>query len=105
MAKGQHLTPHQRGIVRRYYNSLDAVTLQKLQELVSDLYLATDAKAARLWEQAERHLARAGADAVRTARILGARDVKALAELVGELAAPAAARPAAKPRPRATDDF
>ena len=46
MAKGQHLTPHQQRIVSRYYEHADTVAITKLQEAVSDLYLATTPKAA-----------------------------------------------------------
>ena len=51
MAKGDPLTPHQKGIVRRYYDHQDDMVHQKLSETVSDLYLCTDEKkAARLWK-------------------------------------------------------
>ena len=43
---------HQQRIITKYYNHLDAIMLQKLQELVGELYLAdTEAKRKRLWER------------------------------------------------------
>jgi hypothetical protein len=46
-------TPHQKKIIERYYDNRDAIMLQKLSELVTELYLAeTDAKRERLWERA-----------------------------------------------------
>jgi hypothetical protein len=44
---------HQKKIIERYYDQRDAIMLGKLQELVTDLYLAdTDRKRDRLWERA-----------------------------------------------------
>jgi len=40
MARGQYLTPHQKGIVKRYYEHKDTLATQKLGEIVSDLFLA-----------------------------------------------------------------
>jgi hypothetical protein len=89
MAKGQHLSRHQKGIVNRYYEHADTITLTKLQEIVSDLYLATgDKAAAKLWKSAETALAKTGADAPRVAKILADKNVVALATLVGELSGP-----------------
>ncbi len=89
MAKGQYLSSHQKGIVKRYYEHADTISLQKLQEAVSDLYLAGTGKAAeRLWKTAQTALAKSGADPARVARIVAEKNVEALARLVGELAAP-----------------
>ena len=97
MAKGQHLSRYQKGIVSRYYEHADTITLTKLQEAVSDLYLAPGDKAAtKLWKSAETALAKTGADPARVAKILADRNVVALATLVGELSAPAKGPP--KPR-------
>ncbi len=86
MAKGQHFTPHQQKIVSRYYEHRDTLMLQKLSEIVSDLYLCeTEKKAAGLWKSAATALKNAGANPVRMARVLETQDVKALAQLVTEL--------------------
>jgi hypothetical protein len=92
MAKGQHLSHHQHGIVKRYYANLDTLSLQKLGEIVSDLYLCTDArKAAPMWKRAEQALAKAGADPARVGKLLADRNVEGLAKLVGELSGPGGA--------------
>jgi hypothetical protein len=45
-------TRHQQKIIERYYDNRDAIMLQKLSELVTELYLAdTDAQRDRLWER------------------------------------------------------
>jgi hypothetical protein len=43
---------YQKTVISGYYNNLDTIMLQKLGELVTELYLAdTDAKKDRLWER------------------------------------------------------
>lgn len=86
MAKRPDLTQHQRGIVKRYYASLDSITSQKLQELVSDLYLAAPEEREKLWKRVSAALAKTAARDSRVQRVLDSRDVQALARLVGELA-------------------
>jgi len=53
MAKREY-SKHQKAIISGYYKNLDTIMLQKLSELVTELYLAdTDSKRNRLWERAE----------------------------------------------------
>ncbi len=86
MARHQWLTPHQKGIVRRYYDNKDNAALQTLTEIVSELYLCTDQKKAeRLWKKARTALANAGVHAARADGVVAARDVKALAKLVEQI--------------------
>ena len=88
MAKGQHLSAHQQKIVKRYYQQLDTIAVQKLGELVSELFLAdTDKKRDKLWGQVATYLPKLDADEARTARILASRDVQDLARVVNEAAA------------------
>lgn len=86
MAKGQHLSSYQQGIVKRYYQNLDALSLQKLSEAVTELYLCEDdRKAARLWTTVESALKKVQADPKRTAVIMARKDVRDLAALVNDL--------------------
>ena len=51
MAKREY-TGYQRKVIAQYYANLDTIALQKLQELVTELYLAESAaKQARLWDR------------------------------------------------------
>jgi hypothetical protein len=46
---------YQKTAISDYYNNLDTIMLQKLGELVTELYLAdTDAKKDRLWQRAHK---------------------------------------------------
>jgi hypothetical protein len=54
MAKREY-SQYQKDVISNYYRNLDAIALQKLSELVSELYLAdTDAKRDRLWQRANK---------------------------------------------------
>ncbi|GAB4134479.1 hypothetical protein [Thermopirellula anaerolimosa] len=48
-ASGQARTKYQQGIIRRYYEHRDTLMLQKLGDLVGDLYLAEGKARDRLW--------------------------------------------------------
>jgi hypothetical protein len=45
-------TRHQQGIIKRYYENADQIQLQRLGELVGDLYLAEGKKKEKLWQAA-----------------------------------------------------
>ena len=79
-------TPGQKKIVDRYYRNIDSIVQQKLTEAVSELAMGCDdKKAARLWKSVATALAKTPADPARIERIVAARDVPALARIVGEL--------------------
>jgi len=84
MAK-QDYTPHQQAIISQYYNQLDTIMLTKLQELVTELYLAdTDAKKKKLWERVEKAMMKLEVPATTLEHILAKRDVQILAKNVQE---------------------
>ncbi len=86
MAKGDPLTPYQKGVVRRYYDHQDDMVHQKLSEIVSDLYLCTsEKKAAALWKSAHAALLKTAAGPARVERTVAERDLKDLAALVSKL--------------------
>lgn len=86
MAKHQWLTPHQKGIVRRYYENREDVAHQKLSEAVSELYLCEDqAKAKRLWRSVQSQLINAGVHENRAKTVCEARDLERLADIVNQI--------------------
>ncbi len=86
MAKGDYFSPHQKGIIKRYYEHKDSLMTQKLGEIVSDLYLCTDEKNKEaLWQRAHKALINAGANRVRVEKLMKDRHLGRLAELVKEL--------------------
>lgn len=82
------LSRHQQSIVKRYYKNLDTIVASRLQEAVTELYLAdTDAKKARLWKKVKAQLDKTPADPVRVQQIIESDDTERLAKLVNDLVA------------------
>lgn len=82
MAKKEH-TSYQKGIISRYYENLDSIMLAKLQELVTELYLAdSQKKADRLWERAEKAMTKMKIKPELIDHIMKTRSVEILAKNV-----------------------
>lgn len=82
----QDLNRYQSKVIKRYYDHLDTIVATKLQELVSDLYLAeTEKKQASLWKRAKQYLEKTPADPEKVKQIIESQDPAALATLVGKL--------------------
>jgi hypothetical protein len=80
MAGGQEYSRYQRGVINRYYEHADTIALQRLSEIVSDLYLAEGGKAMQLWKSAGAALEKlAPAGDPRVAKVLKEKSVTALA--------------------------
>jgi len=79
---GDH-TPYQRRVIRNYYRHRGSIESQRLQEIVTEIYLAgTEAQRARLWARAEEILGRVrDLDPAEVRRVLDGRDVEGLAAL------------------------
>ncbi len=78
-------TPHQKGIIKRYYENRDTLALQKLGETVSNLYLETNArKIERAWKSIRTQLAAAGVPEKVVAEVCDDQDLGAVARLIAE---------------------
>lgn len=44
-------TAYQQGVIRNYYRNRDTIAIQRLSELVTDLYLAEGKGRERLWQR------------------------------------------------------
>jgi hypothetical protein len=81
----QDYSAHQQRIITKYYNQLDTIMLQKLQELVGELYLAgTDAKRKRLWERVHKAMLNLKLPDELVAHIMAKKDVEILARNLQE---------------------
>jgi hypothetical protein len=78
-------TPYQRKIIERYYKNLDGITLQRLSELATDLYLAEGKKRDRLWSRVDECLRKLEVPDARIAVLLEKRDPALLVEILKEL--------------------
>jgi hypothetical protein len=78
-------SPYQQKIIKRYYDNFDAIQVQRLAELVTELYLADGKKRDRLWTQVGGVLPRLGLPASRVDHLLQKRDPALLAGVLKEL--------------------
>ncbi len=81
------LTKYQQSIVKRYYDNLDTVLLQRLGEQVTDLYLAEGKKRAKLWDSIETSLTKLEVPKTRIDHVRKSDDARQLATLLQELLA------------------
>lgn len=82
------LSRHQSSIVKRYYQNLDTIVASRLQEAVTELYLAdSDKKRANLWKKVKTQLEKTPADPAQVQQIVESGDTERLAKLVNDLIA------------------
>ncbi len=78
---GKEYSAYQKDVISRYYENLDTITLNNLQELVSQLYLAeSKQKQAKLWERAHKAMLRLKVKPAIIEHIMNKRDVVILAK-------------------------
>lgn len=82
-AKKRAYSSYQKKVIKRFYENRDAIETQRLQELVTEIYLAGGGKKAdRLWERATELLERVpDLDPRDAAHVVQTRDVEALAKI------------------------
>ena len=78
-------TPYQERIIRRYYENQGDIMLQRLSELVGDLYLAEGKSRSRLWQRTEGAMRQMNVPPDRVQHILKSDNPSLLASLVKEL--------------------
>ena len=79
-------SPYQKGVIKRFYEHRDTIALNKLAEIVSNLYVETsEVKVRRGWKSAHTQMLAAGVHQHQADTILDERDLGALAKLVSEL--------------------
>ena len=72
---------YQKGIISGYYGNLDTIMLQKVSELVSELYVAeTQTKQDRLWQRAHKAMIQLKIPPSIIDHIMQKRDVQILAK-------------------------
>lgn len=78
---GKQLSNYQKKVVDNYYANLDTIMLQKLSELVTDLYLAeSQDKRKKLWARVEKALTKLKVKPAVKAHILEKQNVEILAK-------------------------
>jgi alcohol dehydrogenase class IV len=78
-------TDFQRGIINRYYHNQKTISLQNLQELVTELFLAdTDKKREKLWERVHKAMINLKIPDKIIEHIMSKKDIQVLAKNVAE---------------------
>lgn len=83
---GQH-SKHVQNKIKNFYDNREASGIQRLQELVTDLYLAEGKKRAQTWGYIEKALEKTGMKPARIAHLKAKDDPQLLAKVVEELIA------------------
>lgn len=84
-ASEQSRTRYQQGIIRRYYEHRDTLMLQKIGDLVGDLYLAEGKARTRLWERVATALKNLSVPPERIRHLVESDNPAYLANLLQEL--------------------
>ena len=80
MAK-KHYSKYQQEVISRYYDNIETIALQKLGELLTELYLAdTPTKKQRLWQRAKKAMEQLKVPPKIIAHIMAKKDVEILAK-------------------------
>jgi hypothetical protein len=78
---------YQQNIIKNYYENRDAISLQRLSELVTELYLAEGKAREKTWKYLDPVLVKLGLPKDRIEHLRKKDDPKLLAKLVEELMA------------------
>jgi len=78
-------SPYQDRIIRRYYQNQDQILLQRLGDLVTDLYLAEGKNRARLWKRTVEILGKLKVPSARVQHVCQSDNPALVAELLKEL--------------------
>ena len=81
----RNYTSHQKKIIQRYYDNLDTIQLQRLAELVGELFLAEGKKQDKVWQRTEEAMRRLKLPPARIEHLMKQRKPALIAELVKEL--------------------
>lgn len=86
-AMGKQYSKHQQKIIKNYYDNRGAISLQRLSELVTDLYLAEGKARETKWKQAVAALEKLGLGADRIQHLREQDNPALLAKVVEEMMA------------------
>ncbi len=77
---------HQQRIIKNYYENRDAIAIQRLQELVTELYLSEGKKRQTNWQRIVSNLEKLGVKQKDIDRLVSADNPELVARLVQKLA-------------------
>ena len=80
-------TANQQKIIKRYYDNIDTIALQRLADLAGELYLVEGKKKEKAWQSAAKAMEKLEVPASRIEHLLKQQNPVLIAELVKELQA------------------
>lgn len=80
-------TANQQKIIKRYYDNLDTISLQRLADLVGELYLSEGKKKEKAWQNAIKAMEKLEVPRSRIDHLIKQQNPALLADLVKELQA------------------
>ena len=78
-------TKHQQKIIRNYYDNRENISLQRAQEIITELYLSEGKKRQKHWESLANHLLKLGVKQDAIDRLVKQDDPQAAAQMVTKL--------------------
>jgi hypothetical protein len=78
-------TPYQQKIIKRYYDNQDTIQLQRLAELVGELYLSEGRKRQRVWASIVSAMQKLGVPQTRIDHLVSQDNPALVAQVVKEL--------------------
>jgi hypothetical protein len=78
-------SPYQQRVIKDYYKNRDAIMVQKLGEMITDLYLAEGKARDRLWKRIAAALEKLDVPAARIEHLVGSDNPALLAALLKTL--------------------
>ena len=76
---------HQQKIIKNYYENRETISLQKVQELVTELYLAEGKKRQKYWKSLAGHLEKLGVKQAHIDHLIEQDNPELVANLVSNL--------------------
>ena len=76
---------YQQKIIKNYYENRENISLQRAQEIITELYLSDGKKRLKYWESLANHLAKLGVKQERIDRLIEQNDPQAAAEMINDL--------------------
>ncbi len=77
-------TRYQQNVIRNFYQNREAIAVQRLQELATELYLSTGKKRQQQWLQVGRHLEKLGVPQARIDYLVKTQDPALIAKVATE---------------------
>lgn len=78
---------YQEKIIKNYYKNRDAIAIQRVQEIITELYLSEGKKREKQWQNLATHLAKLGVEQSRIDRLIEKNDPALVASTVQKLLA------------------